>query len=402
MSKKKNNDTKENPIKTSLILWKDVLIEHKTYNGIIRGPPSLAAKHTSFIWKNICFDAGWIPQDVKIQLLLLSHMHSDHARDLMNVVNGNDNLTIVCPASVAIDIFKMIQLNITIQKGRRYSNKEISQMVTIYGCKKSSTECKSDIKTDMNVKYIDIGTKIRVQLKGQESVDIEHFPCCHTVDTVGYMVYDIRRRLSKRIIISENGEYIINMTEDQKDNNNQTISKFNDIKEFSRKYDVEIDVSICPKLLENGHILYQRRLRFINGLDIPSFIDNKCILSKNDFMFLKKYKISIKDDTELPQIMFFGDTSSKVFENKRVLELINIAKTVIIESTFLETQKELGNKKYREHKKKRHMFLNELVPIINKYKDTQFLLCHFSACYNKTTILERIKSTGCSNIKAFI
>ena len=101
-------------------------------------------------------------------------MHSDHARDLMNVVNGNENLTIFCPASVAVSLFKMIQLNITMQKGRLYSYKEISKLVTIYGCKKSLTE-REEQTYNMSVSYVNIGDKIRIQMKGQETVYIEHF-----------------------------------------------------------------------------------------------------------------------------------------------------------------------------------------------------------------------------------
>jgi ribonuclease BN (tRNA processing enzyme) len=398
MSIDKKNKTR---LCTSLSSWRDTLIEYKTPNGILRGPPQYAAKHTTFILDGMCLDAGWVPQDVKIRLLLLTHMHSDHARDVMNVVNGNENLTILCPASVAIDLFKMIQLNITIQKGRRYSNIEISKLITIYGCKKSN-ECKYEIESDMNIKYITIGKMIRVELKGQKVVEIEHFACCHTVDTVGYMIYEIRKCLSKQINIPVNSTYTINTTDDQKNDNNQSMKKFNDVKDFSRKYDIELHVSVYPKILENGHTLYQRLLQFKNEFNIPTYIDNKCIFSKSDFIFFKKYKINIRDEIKLPQVMFFGDTSARVFENKRVLKLIRNAKTVIIESTFLETPEELGNKKYREHKKKRHMFLHELVPIMNNNIDTQFILCHFSACYDKTTILERINSTGCSNVKAFV
>lgn len=380
-------------------IWKKNLIEHKTKGGIIKGVISTAATQTTFIWKGICFDAGWVPQDTNIRILLLTHMHSDHSRDLMNVVSGNDKLIIFCPASVAINLFKMIKLNITMQKGRIYNDNEIKQMVTVYGCKKSSKERE---EKSSNIIYVENGHKIHINLKGQESVYIEHFPCCHTIDTVGYMVYDIRKCLAKTINIPENKTYIINMTEDQKYNKDKVSDRFSDIKEFRNRHDIQIDVSIRSVQLNNNHILYQRHINFPNGMELKTMDDGKCILSPNDIKFLKRYNINIRDDIVIPRIMFFGDTSSRVFDNKRVLELIDKAETVIIESTYLNTQEELGAKKYKKHKKKRHMFLHELIPIIRNHTDTQFLLCHFSACYDRTTILERIEKIKCSNVKAFI
>ena len=163
-----------------------------------------------------------------------------------------------------------------------------------------------------------------------------------------------------------------------------------------------MNIVIEPSIQENGHILYQRRLTFPDGMELKTTGDSKCILSKHDFAFLKKYKINVRADKILPSIMFFGDTSSRVFKNRRVMELIRISETVIIESTFLESEQELGPKEYKEHKKKRHMFLHELVPVMTMNPQTEFLLIHFSARYKKSEILSRIQQTGCSNAVAFL
>ena len=399
---KEKKEEKRIPLTTIYCSWKEKLVEHKTNNGIIRGIPSVAATQTTFIWKSICFDAGWIPHDVSLRVLLLTHMHSDHSRDLMNVVNGNNNIIIFCPASVSANLFKMIHLNISMQKGRMYSYKEISKMVTIYGCKKSLSETTEPIH-NMSVTYVIMGEKIRINLKGQEDVYIEPFPCYHSVDTVGYMVYDIRKCMINNIDIPKNKEYIINMTEDQKYNKEEHKDKFIDVKNFSEKYGVVLNISIKPITLKNEHILHQRILTFPEGMKLSTIDnDNKCILSKKDFGFLKKYGINIRNENIIPHIMFFGDTTSQVFKNTRVKELMSIVETVIIESTFLESPQEMDDKKFKERKKKRHMFLHELVPVMKANEKTQFLLCHFSACYDKQTIIKYIVLTDCNNAKAFI
>jgi len=64
----------------------------------------------------------------------------------------------------------------------------------------------------------------------------------------------------------------------------------------------------------------------------------------------------------------------------------------------------MDDKKYKERFDKRHMFLFELAEQFKLYPKTQFLLIHFSACYDKDTIKRYVTEYNniYKNVKAFI
>lgn len=187
-------------------------------------------------------------------------------------------------------------------------------------------------------------------------------------------------------------------------------NRFTDIINFSGRHNVNMYPEFVDKMITSSFTLKIRRLHFPDGMIINTKNDkDECILKGDDFEFLKKYKININTDYLVPKTMFFGDTGSYVFNPAsigfiRVCELLESVETVIIESTFLESREEMGESKYKERFDKRHMFLFELYDIFKKYPKTQFLLIHFSACYDHAMIKKYVDEANkiYSNVKAFI
>jgi ribonuclease BN (tRNA processing enzyme) len=294
------------------------------------------------------------------------------------------------------------------------------KMVRVIGCKRIKEE-QSDIQSIKNIngtiiaELINMGDKINVKLNGNSEVMVEPFQCFHTVDTCGYVIYELRKRLADQIILPPGSVVEANFTEDQikkKGKCEDPISfetKYSDIIDFSKRHNVTIIPEIVDVNVSPSFTLKRRRLTFPDGLNIQTKIDQirpSCTLIPADFDFFKKYKIDINMDVLVPKTMFFGDTCSYIFnkKNKHVFDLLSHVENVIIESTFLEDSTEIDQEKYKDRCEKRHMFLFELIPIFEAYPNVNFLLIHFSACYDKKTIREYICKVNetCKNVKAFV
>ena len=84
----------------------------------------------------------------------------------------------------------------------------------------------------------------------------------------------------------------------------------------------------------------------------------------------KTYKIT--EEKEFPIILFCGDTSNSILD-KLPFDKYPI---VIIESSFFHIDHIL------EAREKKHMHISDLEPYFIKYKETKFILIHFSSRYN--------------------
>jgi hypothetical protein len=309
----------------------------------------------------------------------------------------------------------------------------------------------------MIIELVKMGSQIFVPLKGREMVMVEPFACYHTVDTCGYAVFEVRKRLANFITLDVGTKIENNFTEDQpirhhrKDKKIASVShnttvlcetyntfansaqnfnsieekkdeayswksdpKYKDVIEFQARTGTVIDVDMVDKIMSPTYTLKVRCLRFPQGMRVSTKDDTKddtkdCVLSGHDFAFFKKYKIDVHTNLLLPKTMFFGDTGSYVFNSKsvgykRVSELLGSVETVIIESTFLEYRYEMNDKKYKARVEKRHMFLFELAEQFKRYPKTWFLLIHFSASYDKETIKRYVDNYNriYKNVCAFI
>jgi ribonuclease BN (tRNA processing enzyme) len=412
--------TKDNTVSTYITaydIYKANTVSHLGFTGV----PSIAARHTAIEYGAIQLDCGYMPREVgKNKLLvLITHFHSDHGSDICNCIGYDNRVTIFVPAFSALNLFNKIKCDISMQKGRQYTDEEIVKMVRIIGCKKDNDEF-NNISTILSqdtiivrkseqsiytpekkqlviVELISMGDKIIVPLRGRDEVMIEPFQCYHTVDTCGYAISEVRKKLVDNISYIPNSTIEVNFTEDQQKNENayddwHNDPKYQDIIEFSKRHNVKITPEIIDRPVTPKYTLKVRSLHFPDGININTKLQDECIMNTSDFKFLHKYKINLQENHYSLKTVFFGDTCSYVFnkQNTRIHELIETAETVIIEATFLEDFKEMSKSKYKERYEKKHMFLFELYQIFKAYPDTQFLLIHFSACYDKETIQKYI------------
>jgi ribonuclease BN (tRNA processing enzyme) len=391
---------------------------------------SVAARHTTVIDKQhgIVMDAGMVSHEMRDtnRVLLITHGHADHSLGIPEMYKdeGDEKMIIFCPDSICEDAFLRIKSFLQMQKGRRYSNDEIMQRLEMYAIRikhKNQTEFEKSISKDKNIFYQDckiadiVDYNQLVIIKDREKeFGVRPFPCYHTVDTCGYSIETIKTKLKSNLIIQKNKKYIVNFTKDQprrltkaekkllkKDSELIIETKpkydFDDIIEFSKINMIDIDYKIIETKLETGHILYQREIQFNEELNMK--LDS---IDKFHHDFFSRYKINIYDKIIIPETLFFGDTSNIVFKNKLIKNLISKTKTVIIESTFLEKRKDISDKQLKIRENTNHMFLEDLVPIINKYKDVDFILMHFSARYNKTNIKKFIEKEYFDNVSILI
>jgi ribonuclease BN (tRNA processing enzyme) len=449
----KSNVIKKSKLKSVHDIYIENQITHLGYTGI----PSVAARQTVLERGAILFDAGFVPREIgmKKRLVLISHFHSDHGSDVCNCIGGDHRITVFVPAYCTLHLFRKIQADISMQKGRIYTDEEICKMVRIIGCKRENGEFGDQnsvivsTNPDISIEFIKMGDQIDVSLSDRDSVMIEPFSCYHTVDTCGYVVHDIRKKLSDRIMLNVGTTIEANFTEDQNDLrnkkimhkqkkkhvinenvndaivnvndgnvddnmtddnvNDQMMAKFIDVKEFSERHGIVINTCIIEKPITPKFTLRSRCVQFPEGMCLKTKDENgNCVLTSSDFSLLSKYKINVTQNILTPVTMFFGDTCSYVFNpiHTRVCEYLNIVKNVIIECTYLENQHQLDPIKFKKRKDKKHIFLFELVPVFKANPMTQFLLIHFSARYTKDIIQKYINDVisqhNCNNIRAFI
>jgi ribonuclease BN (tRNA processing enzyme) len=425
---------------TAIDIYNENAITKLGYTGI----PSIAARHTSLEYGSIQFDCGYMPREIGLKklLVLVTHFHADHGSDVCNCIDHThgERVTIFVPAYCAKNLFNKIKCDMSMQKGRQYTDIEITKMVRIIGCKRDNGEFAdtnyiySDEHTEMPkrpselifdkgilviAELINMGDQIWVQLHNKEEVIVEPFQCYHTVDTCGYVVFEVRKDFANTIVIENNTYIDVNLTEDQpikkkkekdcKDGEVESCNqdKYEDIIEFSQRNNVNIVPEIIDKIVSPKYTLKVRRLNFPDGMRLRTMNDEGvCILTNRDFDFLNKHKINLDINSILPKTMFFGDTCSYVFheKHKRVHELLSIVETVIIESTFLEKKSEMSENVYKTRLEHRHIFLYELYKIFKAYPKTKFLLIHFSARYTKEIINKYINDANkqFKNVVAFI
>lgn len=377
-------------------LYRKTAIKFENYVGL----PSIAARHTSIEFnKYIQLDAGFVPKEIGLQkqLILITHFHSDHSCDLMNCIDNDHVVTIFTPSCSALNLFMKIKYELMMQKGRKYSDIDITKKVRIIGCKRANGEFENqnEIITDegVSIELVNMGDKVIIDIQGREQVAVEPFACYHTVDTCGYVIYSKTNRLKNVLSFDETMTFDVNLSEDQTGHSN-----FDDITEFSKRHNVDIDVELIEERKNDKFILKIRRLNIKNSVNINTKDENgKCVLNPKDFSFLKKYKIDITDDFLDPHTMFFGDTCSYVFDSEsvgynRVMELMRDVKTIIIESTYLESIDEMSKQEYAQRKKNKHMFIFELEKMFEMFPNTKFLLIHFSACYTYEQIKTKINA----------
>ncbi len=358
---------------------------------------SIAARHTIVKYRSgaILCDAGLTSFEMgnKCHIILLTHGHSDHSRGVSEIYGHGDRdevVNIFCPASIASNIFYEIKNRWEMNKGRIYSEEEILKMLRIIAIRKDNDTTTTEIiglNNKIIAEVIPYGQMLLINLKGREQVGIQAFPCVHTVDTCGYVVSSARQKLANTIKIESNTTTTVNLTEDQDPINNTIDGKYKDVEEFANKHSVEIIPSIVPTIVGKGHTLYVRHLHFPNGLKIQTKKNNQaCLLDGSDFRFFSKYKINIEESVHTPEVMFFGDTSPIVFNIELVRQLMAQVKAIIIECTFLEGRNNTDPQTYKDRQEKRHMFLENLIPMFNAYSQTDFVLIHFSAIYDELQI----------------
>lgn len=392
---------------------------------------SVAARHTTVIDKDngIVMDAGMISYEMRhnYRVLLITHGHSDHSLGIPQMYRdeGDKKLIIFCPDSICEDVFMRIKSFLQMQKGRKYSTKEIMQRLEIYAVRivhKTKTEFEKSIEKEKEIKYD--GYKIADIIEYDDVIDIvdsdkkfciRPFPCFHTVDTCGFSIEKVDQKLKDYLVIKSGKKYKVNLTQDQprritkaekkmmKKNPDLVINTnveydFSDIIQFCDSNSAKIDYNVNEIILESGHVLYQRNIEFKDDFKLK--IDSN--LTDSDFKFFERYGINIFDKVVIPETLFFGDTSNVVFKNRYVHKLLKKTKNVIIECTFLENRKDLSDKQRKKRNKTDHMFLEDLIPIFDMYKDVDFVLMHFSARYKKKDIINKFDKISRNNVSILL
>lgn len=404
----------------------------------LRGIPSTAARHTAFdmFGGAIVMDCGWVPYTLSTLLLLITHGHSDHSRDIANMVSPDSHITICVPVSIVKSILTKIQGTISMYKGRHYTLAEVIQFVTIIGYKNSSDKTTADtlymeeivggsIVSTPVATILPMGVLTTFRLRGNESVMIEALPCTHTVPTIAFGIHVVRTPMTTvlsfdkghTVTLMDNADRLafLGLKLTTTDDSDESIdpfpfgsddARFDDVRAFALRHDVKIDIALVPKAGRKGTCVSVKRvLTFPDGLDLHcKDADGKILLTHDDYAFLSKYKIGISITVSVPSVLFFGDTDAKVFSDPLIKTRLPHYPVVVIECTFLEKKSSYSPSKLKKHLAKKHMFLEDVVKVAKKYPEKMFVLHHFSACYANdiNKIRSLIAATGCKNLHPFL
>jgi ribonuclease Z len=103
-------------------------------------------------------------------------------------------------------------------------------------------------------------------------------------------------------------------------------------------------------------------------------------LTGKELGILKK-EVEITEKYNVPMLLFVSDTG------KSILSTLPFSHypLVIIECTFIE------DNDYQESVKKRHLHINDLLPIVKICNNTTFIFGHFSCKYDKEYLIEKEK-----------
>jgi ribonuclease BN (tRNA processing enzyme) len=385
---------------------------------------STSARGTSVLINDeVCVDAGNLPVSIaqNIKLLLITHGHADHIRDICNAYSEDNGkmLYIVCPASIALDIFNIIRYTHQANKGRKYSINQIQKHLCIYAVHSSMDNFKHITQSEFSHEHnCRVERIIAMSILSNMIVDIydeysiKAFPCHHTVNTYGYGIY--RRTYVIPDIIKIPTGLTVEITppkmskNDKKccrDNINRiNFDSVNRFEDFCKDNGIECDIEygIVSRKMTTGYILDNIRQITFNSdctINVPITNDVKQFFDEYSRNYDKTQGISVHSPDWIPLVMVFGDTASTVFKNKFVKQVINEFPIIVIECTYLEgeetlskyTSKNSKRNKYEKLKDNKHIFLPELYPIFEKYPNKRFVLMHFSDRYTKTVVKRREK-----------
>ena len=117
-------------------------------------------------------------------------------------------------------------------------------------------------------------------------------------------------------------------------------------------------------------------------------------LSGKEIGELRKKGVDINYEYENKIFVYLGDTSKEIFENE--WEKIVEYHTIIIECTFLT------NDDKEQAEKTQHIHWDDLEPIVDKYKNNNFILIHFSQRYGNVFIKKFFEDKNKSNVVAWV
>lgn len=99
-------------------------------------------------------------------------------------------------------------------------------------------------------------------------------------------------------------------------------------------------------------------------------------LSQDSIEKLKNDQIQITESKKFPLLFFCGDMGHTSLETLPFQDY----PLFIIECSFLDSDH------IKEARAKQHLHITDLIPYVEKYKETQFIFIHFSCRYNKSMI----------------
>ncbi|MCQ2816488.1 MAG: hypothetical protein MJ252_04390 [archaeon] len=110
---------------------------------------------------------------------------------------------------------------------------------------------------------------------------------------------------------------------------------------------------------------------------------------------LRKKGVDIYYDYQDKFICYLGDTSKEIFTGEEWNKIIEY-KNIVIECTFLDEDD------YDQAEKTMHIHWKDLEPIVDKYKENNFILIHFSQRYDTEYLQEFFKGVNKSNVIPWI
>lgn len=355
---------------------------------------STAAKGTTVrIDSTMCVDAGNLPVALakEVKLLMVTHGHADHMKDVCNAFHDRDGKTLImfCPAIMAYNLFSTIRNTYSANKGRQYSVAEIMNHLEIYAVVRPNDDLFDNLTHVVDpasdipiVTLVQVGDLVEIDLGGRAKCAVRPFHCHHTVDTVGYGIYDSTRRLNRTVKIPAGT--VIEITPPKMTKADKKAYKsakaaavaqaradgtevpdinlllnrvnFDTVDAFCTDLEIPDDVitkTIVSCEMDNGFTLDSiRRIEFVADVEFDCFDGDDCALPRSAFLFFKEYEIDWHDKIMLdayhqaltPKVMVFGDTAASVFSQRLVRDMIGEFPRVVIESTFLDGENILSTK----------------------------------------------------------
>lgn len=118
-------------------------------------------------------------------------------------------------------------------------------------------------------------------------------------------------------------------------------------------------------------------------------------LSGKEIGELRQKGIEINYESPVKFLCYLGDTSKKIFEGEQWKKITQY-KNIIIECTFIKEEE------LEQADKTNHIHWFDLEPIIDKYKDNNFILIHFSQRYDNSELEAFFKQKNKSNVYPWI